>query len=90
MVHIHFCAPTMSVDLRLFQLTGCGGLDHFFCVHDSVRILAGPTGFSGGGFVFKFDGLVFNGPPAAGPRRRRVLRRRGLGGGGIAGSLTPR
>ena len=35
------------------------------CVHDSVRIPAGPTGFSGGGFVFKFDGLVFNGPPAA-------------------------
>ena len=65
MVHIHFRAPTMSVDLRLFQLTGCGGLDHSFCVHVSVRIPAGPTGFSGGGFVFKFDGLVFDGPLAA-------------------------
>ena len=65
MVHIHFRAPTMSVDLRLFQSTGCGGLDHSFCVHVSVRILAGATGFSGSGFVFKFDGLVFDKPPAA-------------------------
>ena len=55
----------MTVDLRLFQSTGCGGFDHSFGLHVSVHIPAGPTGFSGDGFVINFEGWVFDEPPDA-------------------------